>query len=159
MIKLIDILTEVKEGIDDPVQPGILKESVESELKKLEKFGYKKIDLKSIGNYTLVLLHNEDTGEYEVALTSFDQEFTTSSSQKKKKPASSKEVLPVWRNITEQLNKWIDRYKVLTVGSFNKQRVYVYLSLLSGLGLNVGPITHSSADELPDSWNFQISKH
>ena len=25
MVKLIDIITEIKEGIDDPVKPGILK--------------------------------------------------------------------------------------------------------------------------------------
>lgn len=138
-------------------------ESIDSELEKIEEFGYEEVERFTTPPYTLMLLHNTQEDIYEISLTTDEEDFTTFDSQIKRKPkydqgdggvnfrASSDKLI-------SKVSEWLEKYGDLFVGSFNESRTYKYHRIFSGLGFNLTDIQYNSNEEigLSPSWDFTI---
>ena len=133
----------------------ILSELLDSEVTKLHEFGYEIVDRFDLGPYIMLLLHNDE--EYEVALTTGDEEFTTYDSQVTKSSSQKLNFVKITKRLIDKINEWLSKYGDLTVGSLNKKRTYKYHRIFKSFGLNVSDVTYTEPDEnFPESYNFTI---
>lgn len=136
----------------------LLLELLDSEVIKLHEFGYDIIDRFDLGPYTMLLLYNDE--EYEVALTTGDEEFTTYDSQVTKSSSQKINFIKITKLLVDKINEWLSKYGDLTVGSLNKKRTYKYHRIFKNLGLQVSDIMYTEPDEnFPESYNFKINNN
>ena len=135
----------------------LLREGIEQEIIKLKKIGYSVIDKTIIGNYTMLLLYNEDDDLYEISLTSFDYDFTTFDSQIKKSSNNRTDLLQNLKKIKDKINEWLKIHSPLLIGTLNKSRALKYNAILSKLGFVVSKVKYNPPDDnFPDFWDFTI---
>lgn len=134
-------------------QIAILLENLESEKKFLEDNDYEWIDDVQLGNYLLFLIKSAE-GNYEVGITSFDEEFTSFQAQEKRPAKDS--LHKHLKTILSTLTHWLNRYKLLFVGSFNKERTELYYRVFSKM-FKCSVVEYCPPEHgLPESWNFTI---
>jgi len=130
-------------------------ESLEDEIEKLNEFGYEVIDMYRFSSYIMLLLKSE-SGEFEVSLTTGDDEFTTFDSQKKKPTKETKSV-SISKKLINKIKEWLDSYGDLIVGSLNKKRTGVYWRIFNNLGFKTSEIEITPPDDnFPESYNFKL---
>jgi hypothetical protein len=119
-------------------------EMIEDELERLRRAGRIVVDRLYSGPYKIFLLKNEFFGygtNYDVALTSDEEEFTTVHSQRDRK--LGREMMDIarnWRKISNKLKQWTIEYGQIRVGSMNPRKTQKYHSILSAIGFNLSEI-------------------
>jgi len=157
--KLDDIVTNYPIGIlqmNEQVEE--LEESVNDELEYLTSIGMEPIDKIVAGDYTMILIKNED-GSHEIALTSGEQSFTTHQSQIKRSPViGRKNQIEIYKKLIHKLGEWVNRYAPLDIGTMNQVRSSRYWKLLKRSGFEISDIEHVKNEEGPFSeyWKFTI---
>ena len=105
---------------------------------RLRQYGEDIIDEFNAGPYNMILTKNRHNGNYQVGLTSDEQEFTSVASQMKKPTSKSNgEIIQTWGRISRKLKEWVVVHEKIAIGSFNKSRTSKYRRILSNFGLNV----------------------
>jgi len=138
-------------------------ESIDSELKYLSSLGMEYVDKIQIGNYTMILLKSKDENnnyEYEIALTSSEQDFTTAQSQIKKSPSNTLSIKTL-KELSNKIKKWLNIYSPIAIGTMNNNRSKKYLSLLQKLGFKTDPTIHHDSNTpgpFKEYWTFNIYK-
>ena len=131
-MKLIDILNELL--------------LLPSDMERLKSYGEEVIQEFEEGPYTLILTRNRHNNNYQVGLTSNEQEFTTASSQQKKSTDIPMTVIiQVWGRVARKLEEWNNTYGRLAVGSFNKERTDKYRRILHNFGFQVSQLYDQSS--------------
>ncbi len=124
----------------------LMTEMIEDELERLRRAGRTVVDRLYSGPYKIFLLKNEVFvygTEYDVALTSDEEEFTTVHSQRDRQ--LGREMMDVarnWRKIANKLRQWTIEYGVIRVGSMNPRKTQKYHSILSAIGFKLSDIEH-----------------
>jgi hypothetical protein len=126
---------------------SIINEMVEDELNRLRSVGRIPIDKIETGPYKVFLLKNINAAgwqaNYDIALTSDEEDFTSVSAQQDKK--TNKEIVEIinsWKNIKIKINDWVDEYGEIRIGSMNEKKTQKYFRILSKSNFKVTNINH-----------------
>jgi hypothetical protein len=114
----------------------LMTEMIEDELERLRRAGRTVVDRLYSGPYKIFLLKNEVFvygTEYDVALTSDEEEFTTVHSQRDRQ---------LGREMMDVARQWTIEYGVIRVGSMNPRKTQKYHSILSAIGFKLSDIEH-----------------
>lgn len=124
---------------------------------RLRQYGEDIIDEFEEGPYTLILTKNRHNGNYQVGLTSDEQEFTSVASQMKKPTdKSTGQIIQTWGRISRKLKEWVNIHEKIAIGSFNKSRTAKYHRILSNFGLTVGEIHSQSQGDYFFIYNNKV---
>lgn len=133
---------------------SILLETYEDDLKKLKSMGYSVKDELKSGPYTIVLLTMFEQ-MYQIALSSNNEEFTSNKSQEQRPTKqSNEEILKAWKQVIVRVKEWLNKYKIIYVGTFNENRAKKYKRILDREGFKTTEIE----EKIPGSWIFTIEK-
>jgi predicted RNA-binding protein with RPS1 domain len=107
------------------------------DLEVLRQYGQRIVDEVESGPYSMILVVSQ-SGEYQVGLTSFQQNFTKPEHQQDKQssPKEKKEIKQNFKKMVDKLTEWINKYGRITIGSFNLRKIKKYYSLLKSVGFN-----------------------
>lgn len=138
-----------------------IRESIESELSKMEYYGNRIIERHDFGRYSIILSDAPWINVYQITLTSNDRDFITPKSQIKIPLAhdnvSLKEIFKTVKELKKVLLDWVKKYKPLYVCTYNHDRIYKYKSLLEKMGIYSSDIKKSdSRFSTGKAWYFEI---
>lgn len=125
-----------------------------SDLRNIEMYGGKIVDEIESGPYSMALIIFP-SGEYQIGLTSFDNNFTTPEHQRDNKNLlrNKKKIKQNFNVVVDKIREWLNKYKRIRIGSFNIRKVKRYYELLKSAGLNCHNLTLTSL-----SGSFTISQ-
>ena len=143
--------------VSENIYEYCLNEDLSHTIRTLEQQGYYVVDKCIAGDYTMLLIHFKAGNMYEIALTSFDQDFLTPQSQEKR-PMIKFPPLSLVPKMKKKLKEWLNISPKISVGSMNKTRTIVYRRILKTLGFKVSDV-QSQSDENYGSYScFDITK-
>jgi hypothetical protein len=121
----------------------ILNEMVQDELERLRNAGRELVDRLDAGPYKIFLLKNAFTygSDYDIALTSDEEDFTSTYSQRDRKIGREmQDIARNWKRISNKVRQWTIEYGPVRVGSMNPRKTQKYRNILASIGLNVGEV-------------------
>lgn len=116
---------------------------IEDELERLRNAGRELVDRLDAGPYKIFLLKNAFSygSDYDIALTSDEEDFTSVYSQRDRKIGRDmQDIARNWKKISNKVRQWTIEYGPVRVGSMNSKKTEKYRNILSTIGLNVGEI-------------------
>jgi hypothetical protein len=132
-------------------------ESFDNEIATISSYGYELVDRYDIDDYIIFLIKSP-TGDFEIGITSHEQDFTSSDAQKKKQPKNSG-LLRIKTKLYQIIDRWLDQYPILYIGSMNKERTELYHRIF-GKFFHVSNIKHSIDNVgFDESWDFHMTKN
>lgn len=147
---------------ENMLKKALVLETLEEDLRLIQRMGYTKVDVAEAGIYKLILLHGRGArGEdlYMVLLSSYNNSVIAKDAQNYKNPTYSiKDIVMAKRALTPIFRNWIQRYGTLHIGSFNRENIETYRKLVEFLkSFTVGEITREQDATGSVGYDFTVS--
>jgi len=142
---------------ESKLKDAIILETLEDDLRLIERMGYRKIEEATAGIYKLILLRFR--GVNMVLLTSHNNPVLTADNQTYKNPSFDiKQVVSAKNALKNIFLNWIEKYNVIHVGSFNREKILSYKSLIEKLNrFTVGEIERQEEATGSTGYDFSVT--